>query len=77
MLTNTDFADLLKSSDANGLSSDKKIRFDLKQVKVWDKQNDASGKRKPKKKESSGKVSGGINMYIYIITHMYMYTNVY
>jgi IK cytokine len=55
MLTNTDFVSLLKDSSTNGLSNDKKIRFDLKQVKAFDKQNDASGKRKPKKKDFSGK----------------------
>lgn len=47
MLTNTDFADLLKSGSSNGLTSDGKSRFGLEQVKTWDKQNDAKGKKKP------------------------------
>jgi hypothetical protein len=47
MLSNTDFADLLKSGSSNGLTSDGKSRFGLEQVKTWDKQNDAKGKKKP------------------------------
>lgn len=47
MLSNTDFADLLKSGSSNGLTSESKSRFGLEQVKTWDKQNDAKGKKKP------------------------------
>lgn len=46
MLSNTDFADLLKSGDS-GLTKDGKGRFGLEQVKTWDKQNNAQGKKKP------------------------------
>ena len=47
MLSNTDFADLLKSGASNGLTTDGKGRFGLEQVKTWDKQNNAQGKKKP------------------------------
>ena len=47
MLSNTDFADLLKSGSSNGLTSESKSRFGLEQVKTWDKQNDAKGKKRP------------------------------
>jgi hypothetical protein len=47
MLSNVDFAALLKSGSSNGLTSDGKSRFGLEQVKTWDKQNDAKGKKKP------------------------------
>ena len=47
MLSNTDFADLLKSGASNGLTADGKGRFGLEQVKTWDKQNNAVGKKKP------------------------------
>lgn len=47
MLSNVDFAALLKSGSSNGLTSDGRSRFGLEQVKTWDKQNDAKGKKKP------------------------------
>jgi hypothetical protein len=62
MLSNDDFKDLLTSSTSNGLATDGKVRFSLDQVKTWDKQTDAKGKKKPSsfgKKEKSDKEGVG------------------
>jgi IK cytokine len=56
MLSNNDFAQLLKSGDVAGGGG--KVRFDLKQVSDWDKQNAAVFK---KKKHSGGKTPGRYN----------------
>ena len=43
MLSNKDFANLLTSTKSEG---DGKVRFDLKQISEWDKQNKAKSKNK-------------------------------
>jgi IK cytokine len=47
MLSNKDFAALVEKSD---FSKDNKVRFDLKQISEWDKQNNAKFKRKSNNK---------------------------
>ena len=46
MLTNSDFANLLKTSASSAGGEEGKKKFDLNQVAQWDKQNDAKRAKK-------------------------------
>ena len=62
MLTNSDFANLLKTSASSTGEDGGKKKFDLNQVAQWDKQNDAKRAKKqhgkPRGSEEKNKLQG-------------------
>ena len=62
MLTNSDFANLLKTSASSAGGEEGKKKFDLNQVAQWDKQNDAKRAKKihgkPKGSDEKSKHQG-------------------